>query len=325
MRLHENWEVFSDALQAASRPVEDGGLGIKSVFIEKDYWICRSLSLMAANDKDNRAIFKGGTSLTKAYGIGSRFSEDIDIAISEAWTLSGNQLKMLIKRTAKSMTEGLQEINIPGFTSKGSHYHKAYYSYPRAVGTAQAGAVKAGQLLVEINSFANPYPFQKCSLQSFLTEFLQKTGNESLIEDYGMQPFEANVLDRRRTLTEKLVSLFRCSLADNYMAELAAKIRHFYDLHFLLNDAETQDYLKSDAFKSDFKNLFVQDQQRFDKPEGWQKKNIMDSPIINELHNVWSALSSVYSRELPDLAYKEIPKVESIENSMELLTSYLTK
>lgn len=82
---------------------------------------------MAANDKDNRAIFKGGTSLTKAYGIGSRFSEDIDIAISEAWTLSGNQLKMLIKRTAKSMTEGLQEINIPGFTSKGSHgfsYHQ---------------------------------------------------------------------------------------------------------------------------------------------------------------------------------------------------------
>ena len=53
MRLHENWELFSDALQAASQPVEVGGLGIKSIFIEKDYWICRSLSLMAANDKDH--------------------------------------------------------------------------------------------------------------------------------------------------------------------------------------------------------------------------------------------------------------------------------
>ena len=106
-----------------------------------------------------------------------------------------------------------------------------------------------------------------------------------------MQPFEVNVLDRRRTLTEKLVSLLRCSLADNYMSELTAKIRHFYDLHFLLNDVETQDYLKSDVFKSDFSNLFAQDQQRFDKPEGWQNKNIMDSPIINDLHDVWSALS----------------------------------
>lgn len=87
MKLHENRELFSDAMQAASRPIGEGGLGIKSIFIEKDYWICRSLSLMAANDKDNRAIFKGGTSLTKAYGIGSRFSEDIDVAISEAWAL----------------------------------------------------------------------------------------------------------------------------------------------------------------------------------------------------------------------------------------------
>lgn len=209
MRLHEDRELFSDALQAASQSVEDGGLGIKSIFIEKDYWICRSLSLMSANDKDNRAIFKGGTSLTKAYGIGSRFSEDIDIAISEAWTLSGNQLKMLIKRTAKSMTEGLREMDLPGFTSKGSHYHKAYYSYPRTIDTLQVGAIKAGQLLVEINSFANPYPFQKCKLQSFLTEFLQKAGNENLIEDFDMQPFDVNVLDSRRTLTPMAIRKFR--------------------------------------------------------------------------------------------------------------------
>lgn len=45
----------------------------------------------------------------------------------------------------------------------------------------------------------NPYPFQKCRLKSFLTEFFQKTGNEDLIEEYDMQPFEVNVLDRRRT------------------------------------------------------------------------------------------------------------------------------
>lgn len=222
------------------------------------------------------------------------------------------------------MTEGLQEMNMPGFTSKGSHYHKAYYSYPRAIDSLQIGAIKAGQLLVEINSFANPYPFQRCKLQSFLTEFLQKTGNEQLIKEYDMQPFEVNVLDRRRTLTEKLVSLLRCSLADNYMPELTAKIRHFYDLHFLLNDEEIQSYLKSDAFKSDFANLFTQDQQRFDKPEGWQNKDIMDSPIIMDLHSVWSTLCKVYSRELPNLAYKEIPTIESIEDSMGLLLSYLT-
>ena len=43
MRLHENWELFSDALQAASQSVEDGGLGSKSMFIEEGYWIRWSL------------------------------------------------------------------------------------------------------------------------------------------------------------------------------------------------------------------------------------------------------------------------------------------
>ena len=145
-----------------------------------------------------------------------------------------------------------------------------------------------------------------------------------LIEEYDMQPFEVNVLDKCRTLSEKLVSLLRCSLADNYIFELKAKIRHFYDLHYLLNDEETRIYLGSDAFKSDLVNLFAQDQQRFDKPEGWQGKNIMDSPIIKDFHNIWGTLSNVYLRELPDLAYKEIPTKESIENSMSQLLLFLT-
>ena len=59
MRLHENKQLFADAINAASRPKNDGGLGIKSIFIEKDYWICRSLKLMAEGDKDGKAVFKG--------------------------------------------------------------------------------------------------------------------------------------------------------------------------------------------------------------------------------------------------------------------------
>ena len=316
MKLHENKQLFSDAINAASRPKSEGGLGIKSIFIEKDYWICRSLKLMAEGDKEGKAVFKGGTSLSKAYGIGARFSEDIDVAIAEAWTLSGNQLKSLIRHIAKNMTAGLEEIVIPGVTSKGSHYHKAFYAYPRAVATEQVGAIKAGQLLVEINSFANPYLSQKCILSSFLTDFIVQSGNESLIEEYEMQPFEVTVLDKRRTLTEKLVSLLRCSLADNPLPELAAKIRHFYDLYFLLHDTETHIYLQGEDFKADLKALFYHDQQEFEKPDGWQDKTMSDSPLLTDFHEVWKNLKSLYLRELPDLAYQEIPSAEEIEDSL---------
>ena len=316
MKLHENRQLFADAINAASRQKSEGGLGINSIFIEKDYWICRTLKLMAEGDKEGKTVFKGGTSLSKAYGIGARFSEDIDVAIAEAWTLKDNQLKNLIRRTEKNMTAGLEEIVIPGITSKGSHYRKAFYAYPRAVAAEQVGAIKAGQLLVEINSFANPYPSQKCTLSSFLTDFIVQSGNESLIKQYEMQPFEVTVLDKRRTLTEKLVSLLRCSLANNPMPELSAKIRHFYDLHFLLYDTETHTYLQSEDFKTDLKALFDHDQQEFEKPDGWQGKTMGDSPLLTDFHEVWNKLQSLYLRELPELAYQEIPSAEEIEDSL---------
>ena len=323
MRLHENKELFADAITAAARPQSEGGLGIKDIFIEKDYWISRCLQLLAKADTSGKAVFKGGTSLSKAYGIGARFSEDIDIAILDAESISGNQLKNLIKRISKGMTEGLEEKDIPGVTSKGSHYHKAFYTYPRAIATKQVGTIKAGQVLVEINAFANPYPFEKRTLQSFLTDFFIRIGQEQLIEEYDMQPFEITVLDKRRTLTEKMVSLIRCSLANDYIPQMSAKIRHFYDLHHLLKDEECKAYLNGEDFKKDFTSLFLHDQQNFDKPEGWQNRTVGQSPLITDLHETWSTLLATYENELPDLAYKSIPTSSEIENSIKEIMQHL--
>ena len=54
MRLHENKQLFADAINAASRPKNEGGLGIKSIFIEKDYWICRSLLDLSFPEVDGK-------------------------------------------------------------------------------------------------------------------------------------------------------------------------------------------------------------------------------------------------------------------------------
>ena len=316
MRLHEHPQLFADAIEAAARPIQDGGLGIKSVFIEKDYWICRSLSLMVAGDVDNRAIFKGGTSLTKAYGIGARFSEDIDIAIADASRLSGNQLKKIIRRTSKNMAAGLEEIVIPGMTSKGSHYHKAFYRYPRFINATQNATIKTGQLLIEINGFANPYPFEKRMISSFLADFLRISNNHFMVEEFEMQAFEVNVLDRCRTLTEKLVSLIRSSLADLYMPLLSAKIRHFYDLHHLLKDQVCIEYLQSDSFSDDFRSLLDHDRQSFNEPHDWSDRKLEESPLITDFPQIWKGLQVVYMRELPDLSYDTIPEPSDVENSM---------
>lgn len=66
MNLHEDKNTFAAAVQMASRPKGEGGLGIKQIFIEKDYWVTRALRMLAESSVADNAVFKGGTSLSKA-------------------------------------------------------------------------------------------------------------------------------------------------------------------------------------------------------------------------------------------------------------------
>lgn len=324
MNLHENKSLFVDAVLSAAQH-----LGIKPSYIEKDYWISRTLKQMAEADKDKRAIFKGGTSLSKAHSIGFRFSEDVDVAIVDASTLSGNQLKMLIKRLAKSMTSGLEEIPMEGVTSKGSRYYKAIYGYeakPEFTNAAslEVEPMKIGQLMIEINSFANPYPYVSRSIGNFIGIFLKDMGREDFIQQYGLEEFSLNVLDAKRTLTEKLVSLLRFSLSDNYRYELPSKIRHFYDLHYLMQEADCVAYIQSKSFQDDLMALLNHDREEFEKPYGWREKSIKSSVLVSDFTSLWNnTLVTAYNRELPNIAYKEVPPPEVVANSFERILTFL--
>ena len=57
---------------------------ISPIPIEKDFWVCWILKHLFALENQPPLIFKGGTSLSKAYGIIERFSEDIDLAFDRA-------------------------------------------------------------------------------------------------------------------------------------------------------------------------------------------------------------------------------------------------
>lgn len=83
---------FREILQASAEDRRDlflsaaRRMGTPPENIEKDFWVCWILDLMfnglAAGGP--RLLFKGGTSLSKAYGLISRFSEDIDITVFRA-------------------------------------------------------------------------------------------------------------------------------------------------------------------------------------------------------------------------------------------------
>jgi hypothetical protein len=314
MKLHEDKSLFLQLLNFSANT-----LSIRPEFIEKDYWITRALQQMAQNQSAGKVVFKGGTSLSKAYRLTNRFSEDIDIAVIEADSFSGNQLKMLIKRLAKDMASDLEEKIMQGVTSKGSRFYKAIYLYPNLV-RLSSSTVNAGQLLIEINTYANPYPYIKHDISSFIADYLTGINRQDLIEQYELKPFSINVLDKRRTIIEKLVSLIRFSFEEDSLRAIASKIRHFYDLYYLANDEECATYIHSTDFQKDLSELLIHDQQEFDKPTGWQTKTINDSPLVKDFPALWGNLRSTYQNELTPLAFSEIPNEKLIaKNFIELL------
>ena len=309
IKLHEDKTLFTQLLNFSAN-----ALNIRPEFIEKDYWLTRALQRLAQNPNVEKVVLKGGTSLSKAYRLTNRFSEDIDIAVIDADSFSGNQLKMLIKRLAKYMAYELEEIVIPNVTSKGSRFYKAIYQYQNLVGLISS-TVKTGQLLIEINTYANPYPYIKQEISSFIADYLTAINRQDLIEQYELKPFEINVLDKRRTIVEKLISLVRFSFEDDVVKSVATKIRHFYDLYYLANDEECAKYLQSFEFQQDLSELLVHDQQEFDRPEGWQTKTVKDSPLFKEFPTFWTSLSLTYQSELTPLAFSEIPNEKLIAES----------
>jgi len=57
--------------------------GMTPFAVEKDWWVSRTLNIIFQMDIAAHLVFKGGTSLSKAWKLINRFSEDIDLAIDK--------------------------------------------------------------------------------------------------------------------------------------------------------------------------------------------------------------------------------------------------
>lgn len=57
-------------------------MGLSAVLVEKDFWVCWSLKrLFTLPGARPGMVFKGGTSLSKSFGLIRRFSEDVDLSL----------------------------------------------------------------------------------------------------------------------------------------------------------------------------------------------------------------------------------------------------
>ena len=314
MKLHNDIDLFSGTLRAASQH-----LGIKLEFVEKDYWITLVLSRLAQSKFTDNAVFKGGTSLSKGYQLIERFSEDVDIALINDQPRTGNEVRTIIREIEKEITRDLTELHLDNVTSKGSRFRKSVFEYSGIDKNS-----RSNKLIVEVNSFANPFPFQKRKINSFVFDFLMQTGNEKYIHQYNLEPFNLNVLNKEQTLLEKLVSLIRFSYDENALVSISGKIRHFYDLYFLMGDRDCLAFVHSYVFKEQFDKLLQHDKDMFDEPIGWQTKIIAESPLLHDFESLWMQLKIKYQAELSAFAYRPIPGEEEVSEVFAELIKRIT-
>lgn len=298
--------------------------GIREVFIEKDYWITHVLKRLADSEYSNSVVFKGGTSLSKGYKLIDRFSEDVDIAIINVSEITGNQIKTLIRNVEKTMSIDLTEVDTPGVTSKGSRFRKSVFTYPVSGDTRLYKGV-SNNLIIETNSFANPNPYINLKVKFLIREFLESSGRQDLIDKYGLYSFNLNILDKRKTFIEKIVSLVRFSFSENPTVSISEKVRHFYDIYYLLSDTECKSYFDSEGFIKDIKELIKHDRIAFDDPPGWSQKSISQSPIIKDFNTLWNNIKATYIRELAKLAFSEIPDEKNVSASFNQIINKLSK
>ena len=319
MKLHENKEQLADAIRITSAE-----LGIPQKFVEKDYWICQILQRLSRMPQTERTVWKGGTSLTKGYGIIQRFSSDVDLAIIGEG-LSNNQQKKLVLHLGKDTTIDLEETEEFGESIKNSRFRKTYHSYPSVIDRTDTSLDFLGNyVIVEINTYGNPYPFVRQFVKPFITEMMEKRQLEGLIAQLDMAPFELNVLDKRRTMCEKVVSLLRFSFEEDPMAGLTSKVRHFYDLHFLMKDKECHEYLDS-SFPVEIRELVAHDKAEFDRPPLWKTSEVLQSPLLTSFSEMWKRIAPVYQSEVGALSFGELPKPEEVSQSMDSLIRIVQK
>jgi predicted nucleotidyltransferase component of viral defense system len=228
-----------EAVAALSARVAER-IGIPADYIEKDFWVTEVLRgvVSAANENGLEILFKGGTSLSKAFSLIHRFSEDVDMLAILPDALGDNPKTKLLKELVQgaATSTGLSPITVPGATGsgvkRGARFH--YNDQELGVGLSQG-------VFLEIGSRGGAMPANLMTVGSLLALHEPDTMNEFA----EAQPVVVRVLSPCRTLVEKLVLLHTAHNSDDSeVARLGA--RHYYDVHQLLrNDsviAELQSY-----------------------------------------------------------------------------------
>ena len=203
-------------------------LGRSEQMVEKD--TIQSMFLYELAKSELPFVFKGGTSLSKAYNLIERFSEDIDLSMNRRPTQSERvKSKELIVEIAENL--GLVLSNPEEIKSR-YDYNKYVFKYDSLF------SVIPLETIIETSYYQSVYPVDKHVVGSFVGRFCLE---RSIILPV---PFEAaevmmNVQSIERTFVDKVFAV--CDYKIQNMQDRDS--RHLYDICKLLREVELNEKL----------------------------------------------------------------------------------
>jgi len=237
------------------------GRGVANTIIEKDFWVCWTLKRLFELQSEDAPtlVFKGGTSLSKAFGAIRRFSEDIDLSFDRAdLGYSGNrdpekegiskkQASKLIEDLVRDVEKHIAERLLPALSAAiAGHLGQAAgggwaleidesdrqvvnFHYPTALPETEyeGMAYITPRVKLELGARGDPWPTVRKIIRAYAAD-----DYPDFFED---PDCTVTVLSARRTFWEKVTALHAEAHrpADSPTPQYFA--RHYYDVAMLLD------------------------------------------------------------------------------------------
>ncbi len=287
--------------------------GLPPYAIEKDWWVVQTLAIIFGMEFAPHVLFKGGTSLSKAWHLIQRFSEDIDLALSREYLgfdgglISKNQVKKLRSASFKFVTTTFYEALQKGFADKG--YTDVHFDFENLGDSDQDpvsilihypavtahSAYILPRIKVEIGSRSLKDPYSKCKVISFIDE-------EFSALPFADKPISIPCVNPERTFLEKLFLLHEEFQKPKDKARVDRLSRHLYDIVKIYQSEH-----REKAYNIELIETIIRHRERFNGMRGVDYQTLFPphlSPLPSQaLMKAWEAdYGTMQSTMIPDFS-----------------------
>ena len=320
MNLHKDKKLFEQAIRFTADKMK-----IRSIYVEKDYWVTLALYKIHQNTIGKDVVFKGGTAFSKCYKLIERFSEDIDLVVLRNENETDSKLKTKLKAVSLAIEDELPEIEVDGITKKMGMNRKTAHFYNKLF-KGDFGQVR-DFIVLESSWLGHHEPLSKRKIQYLIGEVLEKDNQIDNVNNFGIQAFETNVLEPSRTICEKIMSLVKFSYTENPIQDLKNKIRHPYDLHQLLQQPEFIEFVESEDFTKMLLKVAEDDVKSFrNNNNEWLSNHPNESLFFKKIDDIWKKeLVPTYENDFVNLLYGQLPDENEVLNTIKFLKERMEK